>query len=42
MDLLRYEISLGESRQFGQAATGGLLALSDGSKTIAAAFNHMQ
>ena len=36
----RYEIGWGTNRQFGRTASGGLLAASDGHKTVALALNH--
>jgi hypothetical protein len=40
-DPLRFEIGLGSQRQSGRAADGGALAMSDGTKTVALALNHM-
>jgi hypothetical protein len=40
-DPLCYELGWGANRQTGRAATGGLLAASDGGKTVAVALNRM-
>lgn len=40
-DPLKFDLALGATRRSGQAATGGLLAVSDGAKTIGIALDHL-